>query len=77
MSRHRYMTHKQAAEYLGMDKRRLYRLVERRQVPFGKRGSALIYDKVRLDDWVDFCHKKHGTTMQEAVQRYLKKGNLL
>ena len=74
---YRYMTHKQAAEYLGMDKRRLYRLVERRPIPYGKRGKALIYDKVRLDDWVDICHKKHGVTLQEAVGRYLKKGNLL
>ena len=73
---YRYMNHKQAAEYLGMSEGRLYKLVEIRQVPYGKRGGSLVYDKHLLDIWVDECHKKGGVTVQEAVRRHLKKGYL-
>ncbi len=73
----RYMNHREAAKYLGIDERKLYKLVAKEYIPYGKRGKSLIYDRVRLDDWVDICHEKHGVTLQEAVGRYIKKGNLL
>ena len=76
MSRNRYMTYKQPAEYLGIRESALYKLVQRRRVPYGKRGRRLIYDKVRLDDWAKICHKQRGVTVQEAVRRHLRKGHL-
>ncbi|MDV2496370.1 MAG: helix-turn-helix domain-containing protein [bacterium] len=70
----RYLTHKQASQYLGINKDSLYKLVRGGEVPAGKRGKALIYDKNRLDKWVDQCHKKRGVTLQEAIKNHLKKG---
>ena len=71
---YRYMTHKIAAKYLGIKETALYKLVERRMVPYGKRGSTLVYDKRLLDLWLDECHKKGGVTREEAINTFLKKG---
>ena len=74
MSRYRYMTHKQASRYLGIKEGALYKLVQRRGVPYGRRGGRLVYDKHRLDEWIEACHKKHGVTLEEAIEYNLKKG---
>lgn len=71
---YRYMNHKRAAKYLGIKESALYKLVQRRMVPCGKRGSKLVYDKHMLDLWMDECHKKGGVTLEEAIENYLKKG---
>lgn len=73
----RYMDHKEATEYLGISKGALYQLVKKRWIPYGKRGSKLIFDRVRLDNWVQACHKIYGVEIEEAVETLIKRGNLL
>ena len=73
MSIRRYMTNKQAAEYLGIKEDALRKLAQRREVPHGRRGNRLVYDKVILDEWMKVCHKKLGVTLQEALQRLFRK----
>lgn len=43
-------------------------------MPYGKSGSTLVYDKHRLDLWMDECHKKRCVTLEEAIENHLKRG---
>jgi excisionase family DNA binding protein len=62
----RYMSFKEAAHYLGHTDKALRKLVERRAVPFRRRGSRLIFDAVELDAWVKSLP---GVTLSEALER--------
>lgn len=72
----RYLTHKQASQYLGITKDALYQLVKREEIPAGRWEKGIIYDREKLDEWVDRCHQIRGVTLTEAVETDLKKGNL-
>ncbi len=73
----RYLTHKLASQYLGLNEGTLYKLFRKKEIPVGRRGKTLIYDRNKLDKWVDSCHKVWGVTLMEAVQRDRKKGGAL
>ncbi len=73
----RYMQRKQATEYLGITKDTLYQLVKKRSIPYGKRGKTLVFDRVKIDEWLDTCHSIYGVTLEEAVQNHIKKGHSL
>ena len=73
----RYMQRRQATEYLGITKDTLYQLVKKRSIPYGKRGKTLVFDRVKIDEWLDTCHSIYGVTLEEAVQNHIKKGHSL
>jgi excisionase family DNA binding protein len=42
-----------AAEYLGLTRKALYALVERRRIPFHRPAGRLLFDKAELRAWVE------------------------
>ena len=73
----RYLGRREAQEYLSVTKDTLYQLVKKRSIPYGKRGKTLVFDRIKLDEWLDTCHTIGGVTLEEAVQNHIKKGNSL
>lgn len=70
------MNSNEAREYLGVSKDGLKYMVKKRQVPYGKRGKKLVFDRVDLDEW-NKALKKKGCSLEEATRRRLKNGGLL
>jgi hypothetical protein len=62
----RYLDVASTAVYLCTTIPALYTLVARRQIPFRKRGSCLIFDVFELDEYV---HRLDGVDVDEAVAR--------
>jgi excisionase family DNA binding protein len=48
----RYLNVRDAATYLSLTTRALYHRVDRRTVPFIKRGHRVWFDRVALDRWM-------------------------
>jgi excisionase family DNA binding protein len=48
----RYLTIREAATYLSITERALYHRVERRTVPYIKRGHRVWFDRLALDRWM-------------------------
>jgi excisionase family DNA binding protein len=48
----RFLTVHAAAAYLSLSRRALYHRVERRSIPFLKRGRRLWFDRTVLDRWM-------------------------
>jgi excisionase family DNA binding protein len=48
----RYLNIRDAATYLSLTTRALYHRVERRTVPFIKRGHRVWFDRLALDRWM-------------------------
>jgi excisionase family DNA binding protein len=48
----RFLTVHAAAAYLSLSRRALYHRVERRSIPFLKRGRCLWFDRTVLDRWM-------------------------
>ena len=48
----RYLTIRDAAGYLSLTERALYHRVERRTVPYIKRGHRVWFDRFALDRWM-------------------------
>ncbi len=46
------MNSKQAAEYLRISHRTLYKMIERKEVPVAKVGGSLLFSPEALDEWV-------------------------
>ena len=42
-----------AAEYLGLSRKAVYRLVERRRLPHRRAGKRLLFDRAELRAWVE------------------------
>ena len=68
----RYLDHKEASEYLGITESRLYTLVRKDQIPHTRRGKTFRYDRLRLDNWVEECHEKHGVTLEEVIENQIR-----
>lgn len=50
---HRYLSTKQAVEYLGLSSRAsLYSLNTRKQLPFIRLGRRVLYDRLKLDEFL-------------------------
>jgi excisionase family DNA binding protein len=49
----RYFDTKAAAAYIAVTVKALQAMVFRRQIPFGKRGRRLQFDRVDLDAWIE------------------------
>ncbi len=47
-----YLTTKQAARYLQVSERNVYRLMEQNQLPVDRIGRRLVFHRDRLDEWV-------------------------
>ena len=69
----RDMNHREASKYLGISEAGLYGLVKKSQIPHTGRGKTLRYDRVRLDNWVEECHEKHGVTLEKAIENQIRK----
>jgi excisionase family DNA binding protein len=48
----RYLRIKQAASYLGLAPKTLYRLTEERRIPHIRRGRTIFFDRLALDKWM-------------------------
>jgi excisionase family DNA binding protein len=60
------MNLKMAAEYLGVDERFMYKLNNRREIPFSKPGGKIVfYWKSKLDAWIN----KNRVASQEELER--------
>ncbi len=61
----RYLTLKEAAQYLGMTPKAVRHMVFRRQIPCAKRGRRLHFDRLDLDAWM---HGLKRSTVEQALQ---------
>jgi len=48
----RYLRIPQAATYLGLAPKTLYRLAEERRIPHIKKGRTIFFDRMALDKWM-------------------------
>jgi len=48
----RYLRIPQAATYLGLAPKTLYRLTEERRIPYIRKGRTLFFDRFALDKWM-------------------------
>lgn len=48
----RYLRVPQAASYLGLASKTLYRFVGERRIPHIKRGRTIFFDRIALDKWM-------------------------
>jgi len=48
----RYLRVSQAAGYLGLAPKTLYRLAEERRIPHIKKGRTIFFDRMALDKWM-------------------------
>ena len=56
------MTCAETAEFLNLNKFTLYRLASRRKVPFFRIGRKLLFDKSRIEKWIEgrAVPERHG-----------------
>jgi excisionase family DNA binding protein len=55
----RHMTAAQCAAYIGRTRLAVAHLVRRGQIPFGRSGKKLVFDKLDIDRWMRAA-RKHG-----------------
>ena len=48
----RYFRVPQAASYLGLAPKTLYRLAEEKRIPYIRKGRTIFFDRVALDKWM-------------------------
>ena len=48
----RYLRVRQAAIYIGLASKTVYRLAEERRIPFIRKGRTLLFDRLALDKWM-------------------------
>ncbi|MFQ5842623.1 MAG: helix-turn-helix domain-containing protein [Thermodesulfobacteriota bacterium] len=48
----RYLRVSQAASYLGLAEKTLYRLTQEKRIPYIRRGRAIFFDRMALDKWM-------------------------
>lgn len=50
----RYLTVQELETYIGFRRQHIYRLVERREIPFARIGTKMVrFDRTKIDDWMD------------------------
>lgn len=47
-----FMNIEQASAYLGLKKGTIYQKCHRREIPYYKRGSLLLFNKKDLEEWI-------------------------
>jgi excisionase family DNA binding protein len=52
MNPRRFLSIEETAEYMGLSKRTLYRMVSQRRVPFTKIGRLVKFDLQQLEKWI-------------------------
>jgi excisionase family DNA binding protein len=65
------LTITQAADFLTLSKFTIYGLVQRREVPFSKRGKRLYFSKQDLIDWIKTGSKSTIIEMQSRATDFL------
>ncbi len=58
----RYLRISQAATYMGLAVKTLYRLAEEKRIPHIKKGRTIFFDRLALDKWME-----QGTVKPLAV----------
>lgn len=48
----RYLTVKETADYLGLSRHTIYRMIKRLEIPFTTYGRVKRFDRERVDKWV-------------------------
>jgi excisionase family DNA binding protein len=59
------MTAREAAEYLQMNQRTLYRLAQARKIPYRRPSGHYRFRRSELDEWLK---RTEGVTVNEAVE---------
>ncbi len=49
----RYLRVSQAASYLGLAPKTLYRFAEERRIPHIRKGRTIFFDRMALDKWME------------------------
>lgn len=52
MTEQRYMDIKSLTQYIPLKTSTIYSMVSRKQIPFNKVGSKLVFDRIEIDDWI-------------------------
>ena len=75
----RYLTARQAADYIGVSNNYLYKLTAGHKVPFYKpTGRKLLFKRTELDAWVEAARVPTDEELISRVQtEQIKKGGLL
>ena len=66
-----YMNVASAAEYLGLSKGGMYRLVYDREVPHYKVGKRLSFRRDELDEWISKSRVKTASETEDEASAYL------
>lgn len=62
-----YLTAKETVEYLRLGSlTALYRLIHEHRLPYGRRGRTYIFDKRKLDRWVEMSGSGLAATARRA-----------
>jgi excisionase family DNA binding protein len=61
----RFITLKDAAQYLGLSNKTLYKWVFKRTIPFCKFGAAVRFDKLELDGFIEASRR--GTNVSPGI----------
>lgn len=75
----RYLTARQAADYIGVSNNYLYKLTAGHKVPFyNPTGRKLLFKRIELDAWVEAARVPADEELISRVQtEQIKKGGLL
>jgi excisionase family DNA binding protein len=66
-----YMNIASAAEYLGISKGSMYRLVYDREVPHYKIGKRISFRRDELDEWISKSRVKASSEIEDEASDYL------
>ena len=68
----------QAAEYLGIKKSYLHKMMMRKEIPFYKpNGKLCFFDKLELDQWLRRIRISTNEEVEQQAVAYITKKNIL
>ena len=72
------LTTAQAAEYLGIKKSYLHKMMMRKEIPFYKpNGKLCFFDKLELDQWLRRIRISTNEEVEQQAVAYITKKNIL
>ena len=72
------LTTAQAAEYLGIKKSYLHKMMMRKEIPFYKpNGKLCFFDKLELDQWLRRIRISTKEEVEQQAVAYITKKNIL
>jgi len=68
----KFLSVKEAADYLHISVAAIYSLVSRRQIPVNKPGKRLYFLNAELDEWIKAGKLKTSDEIEKEAHQYLK-----